>query len=125
MGLVIDTSTVAPHERTELWSATTSALFFPSEMTFDAAVSYTGWMAQYTLGPLDLQNAFTVGDEAVRAIVISDLPVDAQVSVEEGLFSPGYGRVETRPLVSFRIGLIFPGILKTVFIRAYKGQWKS
>jgi AraC-like DNA-binding protein len=76
LGLVIDTSTVAPHERTELWSATTSALFFPSEMTFDAAVSYAGWMAQYTLGPLDLFHVRGHGpltlDRTRRGIVCAD-----------------------------------------------------
>jgi hypothetical protein len=59
-------------------------------------------------------------------VVIGAIPDDAQVAVTEALFSPGYGRIETRPLVSFRLGLIFPGILKTVFIRvrANRGQWK-
>ena len=76
MGLVIDTSTVAPHERTELWSATTSALFFPSEMSFGAAASYAGWMAQYTLGPLDLFRVRGHGpltlDRTRRGIVCAD-----------------------------------------------------
>jgi AraC-like DNA-binding protein len=76
VGLVIDTSTVAPHERTELWSATTSALFFPSELSFGAAASYAGWMARYTLGPLDLFRVRGHGpltlDRTRRGIVRAD-----------------------------------------------------
>ena len=52
MGLLIDTSTVAPHERMELWSAATSALFFPSVMRSVDDSPYTGRMSQYVLGPL-------------------------------------------------------------------------
>src|SRR4051812_6472101 len=54
MGLVIDTSTVAPHERSELWSATTSALFFPSELRIARDAPFIGRMSQFDLGPLSV-----------------------------------------------------------------------
>jgi AraC-like DNA-binding protein len=54
MGLVIDTSTVAPHERLELWSSTTSELFFPTEVRCVDGSAFTGVMARYALGPLDV-----------------------------------------------------------------------
>ena len=76
MGLVIDTSTVAPHERTELWSATTSALFFPSEMSFAGGSAYAGTMSQYTLGPLSLFRVRGCGaltlDRTTRGITCAD-----------------------------------------------------
>jgi AraC-like DNA-binding protein len=54
LGLVIDTSTVAPHERMELWSAATSAVFFPSEVRSVDDAPYVGVMRRYAVGPLDV-----------------------------------------------------------------------
>jgi AraC-like DNA-binding protein len=63
MGLLIDTSTVAPHERMELWSAATSALFCPSELRPVHPAPFCGRMARYGLGPLDV---FRVRGSAVQ-----------------------------------------------------------
>ncbi|MCU1281739.1 MAG: hypothetical protein JWM53_5285 [bacterium] len=68
------------------------------------------------LGPLDWDRALTIGEDA-RCVLIGAAPYAAQVSVEEGLFSPGYGRVETVQLVSFRSRPNLPRILTTFLIR--------
>ncbi len=76
MGLVIDTSTVAPHERSELWSATTSALFFPSELSIARDVPFGGRMSQFALGPLDVFRVRGCGaltlDRTPRGILSAD-----------------------------------------------------
>jgi AraC-like DNA-binding protein len=76
MGLVIDTSTVAPHERSELWSATTSALFFPSELRIARELPFLGRMSQFALGPLCLFRVQGWGavtlDRTRRGIVCAD-----------------------------------------------------
>ncbi len=68
------------------------------------------------LGPIGVEHTLVIGENP-RALLVGMLPDDAELFMTEALFSPGYGRIETRPLVSFRVGLIFPKILKTIFIR--------
>lgn len=68
------------------------------------------------LGPLDLDQALTIGEDG-RCLIVRSMPDTMEVSVSEGLFSPGYGRTDTVPLVSFRGLLSFPMIVKTFFIR--------
>jgi hypothetical protein len=69
-----------------------------------------------TLGAFQWDGAVTIGDDA-RCVLIRAAPYAAEVHVEEGLFSPGYGQIETVPLVSVRSRLNFPKILKTFLIR--------
>jgi hypothetical protein len=69
-----------------------------------------------TLGPLEWEGAVTIGEDA-RCVLIRSAPYVAEVHIEQGLFSPGYGRIETVPLVSVRSRLSFPKILKTFLIR--------
>ncbi|HEX8952340.1 MAG TPA: alginate lyase family protein, partial [Polyangia bacterium] len=68
------------------------------------------------LGPLALDTAVTIGDEG-RCVLVRSAPDDAEVFVESALFSPGYGRIETLPLVSHRARLTFPKISRTFLIR--------
>jgi hypothetical protein len=68
------------------------------------------------LGPLDLASAVTIGEDR-RCLLVQCSPAFMQLHVESALFSPSYGCVETRPLVSHRARLTFPKILKSFLIR--------
>ena len=68
------------------------------------------------LGPLRWDRALTIGAEA-RCVLVGAALDGLELSVEQGLFSCGYGRSETVPLVSFHSRLTFPKILRTFFIR--------
>ncbi len=70
------------------------------------------------LGPLAVDAAVMVGDGCV---LVRALPDVAEPYVETTLFSPSYGRVESRPLVSYRGLLTFPKILTTILIRVGRG----
>jgi uncharacterized heparinase superfamily protein len=71
---------------------------------------------EHELGPFEWDRALTIGDDA-RCVLVGAAPYLGEVSVDKGLFSPGYGRVETVPLVSVRFRLNFPKILKAFLIR--------
>ena len=66
------------------------------------------------LGPWRLEHAVTIGDN-LGCVLVGSLPDEAEVAVDTALFSPSYGRIETRPLVSMRARLTLPRIFKTVF----------
>jgi hypothetical protein len=68
------------------------------------------------LGPLALEGAVTIGADE-RCVLVRPAPDPCQSFVDTALFSPGYGRVESAPLVSARARLTFPKILKTFLIR--------
>lgn len=67
------------------------------------------------LGPIDCAYAVAIGDP-VRCVLVGLPPDKTQLSVGTALFSPRYGRIETRPLVSLRARLTFPKILKTILV---------
>ena len=67
------------------------------------------------LGTLDLDHALTIGDDH-RCVLVGNLPDNTEVAVDTTLFSPRYGRVEARPLVSMRARLTFPRIFKTILV---------
>ena len=86
----------------------------PARLLSDAARRRLDEVAR-ALGPLDVDRALLVGD---RCVLVRALPdCDSEPSIETGLFSPSYGRVEAQPLVSYRGLLTFPKILTTIFIR--------
>jgi len=68
------------------------------------------------LGPLALDGAVTIGADG-HCVLVRSAPDLCQTFVDTALFSPGYGRVESAPLVSARARLTFPKILKTFLIR--------
>ena len=71
---------------------------------------------QQAVGPFDPEQALTIGTDE-RVVLVGCFPDSCEVSVTDGLFSPSYASLQPIPLVSFRGRLIFPAILKTVFIR--------
>jgi uncharacterized heparinase superfamily protein len=66
------------------------------------------------LGPLAADGAVMIGETCV---LVRSAPDTTEPSIETTLFSPSYGWVESRPLVSYRALLTFPKILTTILFR--------